>query len=438
LKGTSRRRRLRDVLPSDLFRRTLLMVALPILFLFGIATWFFFDRHWDTVQRRLAFGVANDLAFFVNRYVADDFPTAVALDWERATLVRCGPAAERPRLQRSSPWVVTSIWAFEHAMDNRLPDVPRQAVGQFGDDLHLTLATGRGRIDCRFPLDRITTSTPYIFLIWILSTALLVLSLSVYFLWKQIVPIRHLSGAMDAFGRGEDRGPIVERGADEIRRAARAFEQMKARIQRQVQRRTAMLAAVSHDLRTPLSRMRIEVEMLDDSPDKDGLRQDIAEMEAMIQNYLDFARDQATEPVRNLDLGELAAGVAATFRHDGVAVTLPAAPLWVWGRADALRRALGNLIANALRYGTCCRVSVRAEERTAVVVIDDDGPGIPADRRADVFRPFVRLDDARNALTGGAGLGLAIARDVVLSHGGSLKIDAAPAAGARLVLTLPR
>jgi two-component system osmolarity sensor histidine kinase EnvZ len=425
-------------MPRDLFRRSLLMVALPILLLFGIATWFFFDRHWDTVQRRLISSATGELAFLVRAHEAGGLPADVAILLERTTEVRCAPSGNLPDASEPELWSQPSVSALDRAIALSLPHVPHKTVGQFGSDIHVLFETAKGPLDCRLPLKRVATSTTFVFLAWVLGTALLVLGLSAFFLWKQVVPIRRLAGAMDAFGKGEDLGAIPERGADEIRRAARAFERMKARIQRQVRRRTEMLAAISHDLRTPLSRMRIEVEMLGDSVDKDGLREDITDMERMIQGYLDFARDQVTEPTRSGDVVALVRSVAVTFRHDQVDVTCDLnGPLNLRFRPEGLRRALSNIIGNSLRHGRHCWISVSITPGFAVVTVDDDGPGIPAERRSDVFRPFVRLDESRNAATGGVGLGLTIARDLVLAHGGDIVVDTAPQGGARFVLSLP-
>ena len=420
------RLRLRDVMPRDLFRRSLLMVALPILLLFAIATWFFFDRHWDTVQRRLISSVTSELAFLVRAHEAGGLPADVAILLERTTEVRCAPATNALAAVEPELWSQLSVSALDQAVARALPNVPHKTVGQFGSDLHIVFETAKGVLDCRLPLKRVATSTTFVFLAWVLGTALLVLGLSAFFLWKQVVPIRRLSGAMDAFGKGEDLGAIQERGADEIRRAARAFERMKARIQRQVRRRTEMLAAISHDLRG-------------DSSDKDGLRQDIADMERMIQGYLDFARDQVTEPTEVVDVMGLVRSVAETFRHDQVAVTHDrTAPLHLRLRPEGMRRALGNIVANGLRHGMHCWIQISATPETVAIIVDDDGSGIPQDQRGDIFRPFVRLDESRNAATGGVGLGLTIARDIALTHGGDIVVEDAPQGGARFVLTLPR
>ncbi len=425
-------------MPRDLFRRSLLMVALPILLLFAIATWFFFDRHWDTVQRRLISSATGELAFLVRAYEAGGLPADVAILLERTTEVRCAPAAKPPNASEPELWSQFSVTALDQAIARSLPRVPHRTVGQFGTDLHVLFDTARGPLDCRLPLKRVATTTTFVFLAWVLGTALFVLGLSAFFLWKQVVPIRRLAGAMDAFGKGEDLGAIQERGADEIRRAARAFERMKARIQRQVRRRTEMLAAISHDLRTPLSRMRIEVEMLGDSTDKEGLRQDIADMERMIQGYLDFARDQVAEPTGAIDIVALVRSVAETFRYDQVAVTSDlGGPLQLRLRPEALRRALVNVIGNGLRHGKHCWISLVKTADFVLIMIDDDGPGIPENRRTDVFRPFVRLDESRNSATGGVGLGLTIARDIALTHGGDIVVDTAPSGGARFILSLP-
>ncbi|MCA8929625.1 MAG: HAMP domain-containing protein [Alphaproteobacteria bacterium] len=433
------RLRLRDVMPRDLFRRSLLMVAVPVILLFSIATWFFFERHWETVQRRLIYGTTGEIAFLVQSFEAGGLPADIAILLERTTQVRCVPHGQERDFENPALWRRPTITALDRALNGALPNNPHRTEGVFGDDLHLSFETERGRLDCRFPIKQVSTSTTFVFLAWVLGTALLVLGLAAFFLWKQVVPVRRLAVAMDAFGRGEDLGSIQERGADEIRRAARAFERMKARIQRQVRRRTEMLAAISHDLRTPLSRMRIEVEMLGDGVDKEGLRQDIGDMEGMIQGYLDFARDQVSEPTREVDMVDLVIGLASTFRHDQVDVQIGTeAPLMLRVRPDAVRRAIGNVVGNALRYGGHCWIGLTAMTNTVRIIVDDDGPGIPADRRADVFRPFVRLDESRNAATGGVGLGLTIARDIVLTHGGDITVEASPRGGARFVVALAR
>lgn len=433
------RLRLRDIMPRDLFRRSLLMVALPIILLFSIATWFFFDRHWDIVQRRLIYGTAGELIFLVRAYEAGNLTAETAILLERSTQVRCVPDAESMALEIPALWRKPTLDALDRVLASSLPDVTHRTEGVFGGDLHLSFDTTRGPLDCRFPIKLVSTSTTYVFLAWVLGTALLVLGLSAFFLWKQVVPVRRLAVAMDAFGRGEDLGPIRERGADEIRRAARAFERMKARIQRQVRRRTEMLAAISHDLRTPLSRMRLEVEMLGDEVEKEGLRQDIGDMESMIQGYLDFARDQVSEPTQTVDVTALVQAVAEAFRHDRIEVTGDwREPVEIRARLESLRRSLNNIVANALRYGRYCWIGIAASDDQVTITVDDDGPGIPAERRADVFRPFFRLDESRNMATGGIGLGLTIARDILLAHGGDIVVDRAPQGGARFVITLPR
>ncbi len=433
------RLRLRDVMPRDLFRRSLLMVAVPVILLFSIATWFFFEHHWETVHRRLIASTTGEIAFLVRSYEAGGLPADISILLERTTQVRCVPDNQTGVFENPALWRQPTISALDRALERAMPNIRHQTEGVFGDDLHLTFETTRGPLDCRFPIKQVSTSTTFVFLAWVLGTALLALGLSSFFLWKQVVPVRRLALSMDAFGRGEDLGPIQERGADEIRRAARAFERMKARIQRQVRRRTEMLAAISHDLRTPLSRMRIEVEMLDDSIDKEGLRQDIGDMEAMIQGYLDFARDQVTEPTQAVDIVAMVQSLAETFRHDRVEVAhdLPE-DIQLRARPESLRRALNNIIANALRYGGHCWIAIATTANQAIITVDDDGPGIPADRRADIFRPFVRLDESRNAATGGVGLGLTIARDVVMAHGGDIVVKEAPQGGARFIVTLPR
>jgi two-component system osmolarity sensor histidine kinase EnvZ len=227
-------------------------------------------------------------------------------------------------------------------------------------------------------------------------------------------------------------------GALEVRQAAAAFIVMRDRIRRQIVQRTEMLAGVSHDLRTPLTRMKLQLALMGENEEIEELRADIVEMEQMIDAYLAFARGEGGEAPQKINLeellrdviGGLPGGDAVTFTSDG--------PLEIEIRPVAMKRCLGNLIGNAIRYAGTVAVNASRHQRTVTVVVDDDGPGIPADQREAVFRPFVRLDPSRNAATGGVGLGLTIARDIAHGHGGEINLETSPLGGLRVVLTLPR
>jgi two-component system osmolarity sensor histidine kinase EnvZ len=256
---------------------------------------------------------------------------------------------------------------------------------------------------------------------------------------RELVPIEHLGVAADALGKGRDVPNFAFAGGTrEVRNAATAFQTMRIRLQRSIQQRTEMLAGVSHDLRTPLTRMKLSLAMLPDSPETKELDDDVADMQRMIEAYLAFARGEGDEEPTPCDLSDILEDVAAGARRDGadVAVTWQG-DMNVELRPIAIKRCITNLVSNALRYGTRAEIRAVRGKTSVEISVDDDGPGIPAERREDVFRPFVRLDESRNVDTGGSGLGLTIARDIARSHGGDISLDGSPLGGLRVVVRLP-
>jgi two-component system osmolarity sensor histidine kinase EnvZ len=259
------------------------------------------------------------------------------------------------------------------------------------------------------------------------------------FMRNQVRPIQRLAEAADRFGKGQDlEEDFHPEGALEVRRAAAAFNLMQRRIRRQIRQRTDMLSGVSHDLRTPITRMKLQLAMLADDPDVGELKGDIAEMERMIEGYLTFARGEGNESTTETDLGLLVEDIVATWRRNGVKIDSHVeGRLTAWVRPDAVKRSIENLIANASRYGGQLWVRAGRRGEAIEVTVDDDGPGIPEAQREDVFRPFYRLEESRNPDTGGTGLGLAIARDLLRSHGGDIMLEDSPHGGLRARVRLP-
>jgi two-component system osmolarity sensor histidine kinase EnvZ len=271
-------------------------------------------------------------------------------------------------------------------------------------------------------------------------TSIVVLTIAILFLRNQIKPIVRLADAAEAFGKGREAPNFRPRGAREVRRAAAAFLEMKTRIERAIEQRTTMLAGVSHDLRTPLTRMRLALEFLGGGePEVAELKADVIAMERMVQGYLEFARGEGPEQPRDTDLGLLIEEVAASARRDGAEISLALPEDYVLPlRPDAMRRCIANLLSNARRYGGHIWVTALPVADGVDIFIDDDGPGIPPAQRENVFRPFFRLDPSRNPSTGGVGLGLTIARDVARGHGGELTLEESPQRGLRVRLHLPQ
>jgi two-component system osmolarity sensor histidine kinase EnvZ len=311
-------------------------------------------------------------------------------------------------------------------------------TGALDDHVVIALQLPEGVLEIVTNRKRLFSSTTYIFVLWMVGTAMILFGVATIFMRNQVRPIRRLAAAADNFGKGRDAPNFKPEGAREVRQAASAFIAMRDRIQRQIQQRTEMLAGVSHDLRTPLTRMKLQLAMLGNGDGVKELASDVTEMEHMLEGYLAFARGEGSEEPVATDLSALLDEVAQQVRRRGDAVDLHCeGSIQVPLRRNAFKRCLTNLIENAVRFAD--HVSVRAGQRGNAVelTIDDDGPGIPADKRDDVFKPFFRLEASRNRGTGGVGLGLTIARDVVRSHGGEVTLDDSPAGGLRARIRLP-
>ncbi len=431
---------LNKVLPRSLLGRSLLIIVTPLILLQVVSTWVFYESHWDTVTRRLAATVAGDIAA-VTAHMQDaapaDYPRVFAVAARTQQLqIAFAPGARLP----GDPVVRRSL------VDVKLATELDKLVGQpFLIDtrsqekvveIHVQLADGVLQVS--LPRRRLFSSTTYVFILWMVGTSLILFAVATLFMRDQVRPIRRLAAAAENFGKGRDVPDFKPEGAAEVRQAAAAFNLMRDRITRQITQRTEMLAGVSHDLRTPLTRMKLQLALLGDGPDAADLKADVAEMEKMVDGYLAFARGEGAEQPVPTDLAQLLGDVVNGAVRDGAAIELEApAGLMVALRPDAFRRCLANLIANAQRYADRIAVAARRSGQTVEITVDDDGPGIPADRREEAFKPFFRLEGSRNPATGGIGLGLTIARDVARGHGGDLVLETSPLGGLRALVRLP-
>jgi len=281
-------------------------------------------------------------------------------------------------------------------------------------------------------------SNSEIFLLWMVGTSAVLLFVAIIFLRNQIKPILKLADAAEAFGKGRDAPNFRPRGAREVRRAAQAFIEMKTRVERAIEQRTAMLAGVSHDLRTVLTRFKLELALIDDSPEVEAMKKDIDEMARMLEAYLAFARGDLGESAAPTDMAAFIDELKDDAERHGHKVTVQfhGTPI-VTVRPAAFKRCVGNLVSNAARYASAIAITGHRDHRYLTITVDDDGPGIPPAQREDVFKPFLRLDDARNQDEGGTGLGLAIARDIARSHGGDIALGDSPMGGLRATVKVP-
>jgi two-component system, OmpR family, osmolarity sensor histidine kinase EnvZ len=427
-------------LPRGLLGRSLIIIVAPMVLLVGVVTYVFFERDLDATTRRLARDVAGDVALLVT---LEDSTPALERDAVRALSARQLRYRltfhDGARLPPSLPSGNTIDVALDDIIASRVGPNRHFVTSRIGEDFDIKVETHDGVLEVVAPRDRVTVSGPDIFILWMMGSALILVAIAVLFLRNQVRPIERLARAAESFGKGRAVPDFKPYGAIEVRRAAQAFLTMRERIDRYVNQRTEMLAGVSHDIKTPLTRMKLALAMMS-GKEVAELKGDIAEMERMLDDYLAFARGEGGEDSKDTDLAELvrdtAAAAARAWQASDVAVKGPEYLMLNIKRA-ALRRCLTNLVDNALKHGRKAQVTLSRDERFAEVAVEDDGPGIPEARREEAFRPFHRLDEGRNLQTGGSGLGLAIARDIARAHGGDILLDKSALGGLKAVIRLP-
>ena len=430
-------------LPTSLWGRSLLIIVLPVLIMQVAVTWAFFDAHWQTVTARLSDGLAGDIAWAVESYADNPTPRNLEIIAERAERsmslsvdLREGdvlPAEAR----RGAIGVVDRT--LEKALANRLDQPFWFDTTRYPAYVDVRVQQPQGVLRIIAPRERAVATQAHIFVLWLFVATILLMGVAILFIRNQVRAIERLAEAAEAFGRGEARERFKPSGAREVRAAAQAFMDMRDRIQRHIDQRTALLASVSHDLRTPLTRLRLELALAPAFKRAEAMRGDLDEMEHMIDEYLALARGEAGEPAQEVLVADLLAGAGEDARRAGAEVEI-AAPegLTAIVRPLAFKRALTNLAGNAAAHGDHVRLSARPLPSGGIeVAVEDDGPGIPDDMHEEAFRPFSRLDDSRNQNRKGVGLGLAIARDVARGHGGDITLGRSELGGLRALVRLP-
>lgn len=432
---------LKRFMPKSLYGRVALIVILPIFLMQSVITYVFFDRHWDTVTANQSANIAGQISLLTRLFEEAGSPEereriqSIALeDLDISTRFESGNSI--PARNKLSPFnLYNKTLHRQLAEELNRPFWFDTKSWPFYVEIRVQLADG-ALVFLPFR-DRVFATTGPVFVFWLIGTSLLLGSIAIVFLRNQVRSILRLAAAAEAFGRGRDMPGFRPSGATEVRRAGRAFIAMRERIKRHLDQRTTMLAGVSHDLRTPLTRMKLALAMLPDNADAEELRRDVAEMEKMIEAYLEFASDiSSTGEPEQFDISDLVREIAEDAGGDD-RLQIGNLPALVFeGRRAPLKRAIANLVGNSLKYADKAAISVGRRGAFIEVVIDDDGPGIPEERRRDVFKPFFRLDEARSHQEG-VGLGLSIVREVARSHGGDVVLDESPMGGLRATLKLP-
>ena len=429
--------RLKSLIPRGLYGRAALILIVPVVTIQLVVSLAFIQRHFEGVTRQLTEAVAGEVAYLVA--VAEAMPdpaaalvaageVAQALDLRLAAT--SGPVAQQAQPPSLSALDLSGRVVVE-TLAAGLPALRQVTLTETPREVRLVLDTAHGPLEVTMPRRRVSASNPHQLLVLMILTSFLMTLIAFYFLRAQLRPITRLAAAAEAFGKGQHL-PYRPRGADEVRAAGRAFLDMRARIERQIEQRTLMLSGVSHDLRTPMTRLRLGLSMLPEDAETRALLSDLGQMERLVDEFLAFVRGDAMEEPLPVDPAALARAAVEAAARSGQTVRL----VRVEGsglatiRPQAVTRALENLLGNASRYAGRAEVSVIMGGRALRFVVEDDGPGIPRDRRDEALTPFVRLDAARDPNRGGGvGLGLAIAADVARSHGGALRLGESTALG---------
>jgi two-component system osmolarity sensor histidine kinase EnvZ len=435
-------RMFKGLLPKGLYARALFIIIAPMVILQSVIAFLFMERHYNTVTHRLSAAVVRDVAAIIDMrkgFSSDTDHTELRriAQTRLALVVDFLPITELPPIGPKP---------FFTPLDQALSEEIRKQIGRpFWIDtvgksslLEIRVQLEDSVMRVFAPRNAAYLSNSNIFLSWMVGTSLVLIAIAILFLRNQIRPILRLTEAVESFGKGRETPNVRARGASEVRRAAVAFLEMKMRVERAIEQRTTMLAGVSHDLRTVLTRFKLELAMLDDNTETDAMRKDVDEMSRMLEAYLAFARGDTGERAEPIDMAAFLDELRGDAERHGCSATAqfhghPVATV----RPHAFRRCLANLVTNAARYGDAVDISGHSDRRYMTITIDDDGPGIPPNRRDDAFKPFLRLDDARNQDLAGSGLGLAIARDIARSHGGDVMLGDSPMGGLRASVRIP-
>lgn len=428
-------------LPKSLFGRALAIIIIPIAIMQIVVAYIFFEAHWQTVTSSLSSSVAADIAVATRLY--DENPSAAQA--ERINGIITPQMNISVKLAQNETLPTATRNAFFSNLDRTLRRALADALGEqpfwfdttrYPNHIDIRVGTEAGTLRYIAPRERVFASTGFIFIFWMTMATAFLSMVSILFILNQARPIVRLAEAAERFGKGRSIEGFKPSGASEVRQAGQSFLDMQNRIGRHIEQRTTLLAGVSHDLRTPLTRLKLQLAMADDNDDIRAARRDISDMESMLDGYLDFARGLDGEEISEINISDMLSEII-----DPMAPPRPDVPAGIDTliniRETTIKRALTNIIENGRAYGTNVSVTVAPADDHIDIVVDDDGPGIAPDKRADALRPFVRLDTARGQNVKGVGLGLSIARDAAQAHGGDLILSDSPDGGLRVILRLP-
>ena len=415
-------KKFKDILPKGLYSRSLLIIIVPVVVLQGILTFVFLDRHWQLVTRKLSSAVASEIATFVD--VAPSLGLNKVVELSKKFYDAEVNYIPNQKLINNIPKPINLV---ENTLSKELSKI---MTDNFWVDAHtyekrviVQIEKEEGIYEFTIPRRNVYATNSHIFLVWMVISSLLLVSVAVIFMRQQIKPIEKLSKAAQQFGLGKKMENFKPSGATEVRRAAEAYLKMQERIERFIEQRTLMLAGVSHDLRTPLTRLKLQLEMLSDDKTNIELLSDVNEMQKMLENYLDFAEDVTREKAIKTDLKQMIKEIINSESIENKVIEFNVKndkPIFFECRAIAMKRCITNLLNNACSYGDDIRVALEKKKDVIDISIEDNGPGIDKTDYDKAIKPFIRLDSSRNQNIPGSGLGLSISQDITSNHGGKL------------------
>lgn len=434
---------LSKISPPGLFARSLLIIVLPIMIMQVVVTYLFFDIHWSRVSRSLSEFTASDISYITNQYIAN--PSTANFEHLKSDASKHFRLSVALRQGEKLPQSVrkAKIAAYDRTLNRALSQQLSYDywfdTTRYPDYVDIRVQVPEGVLRYLAYRDRVFASSGGLFITWLLGATLILATISVLFIRNQIKPMERLAEAAEEFGKGKSVN-LRPHGSREVRNATRAFLEMRNRIQRHIEQRTHILAGVSHDLRTPITRLKLELAMMPQDENIKAAQSDLKQMEEMLEEYLDFAKGEWANTNEYIDIYKLAAAAYHDARriNENITIETDENEAIVTGKATSIKRCFDNLISNALQYGNNVKVGIRCEGNFVFFTVEDDGPGLKPEEYDKALNPFSRLDEARNQNKKGVGLGLAIVRDVARSHGGELQLAPSDMGGLKAVIRLPK
>ena len=428
---------LRKIIPTSLLGRSIIIIFVPIFILVIITSIIFYQTSWNIISKRLTESVVADINVIVKLIDQDLKTKAINIakeDFKMQISIKENSGIENIVFQEQRGILSKRL---KQALINL--DKPfAYDLNNIDQGVKIIIKLNNNLLIINVDKDRLYSETAFVFLLWMIFASILLLIFSYFLMNKQIRPLKRLAIIAETFGRGLDAPELQSAGAAEIRQTANAFNQMRTRIKRFLKQRTDMLAGVSHDLRTPLTRMKLQLSLLKDEKAKKELEIDIKEMTAMLDSYVSFVRSEAPEPIESINLNNFLKEIIKNINILKIEINfLEKNIIQTSGRPLQLKRAFQNIIDNSIRYSDKLNIEIFTNDEGCCILLEDNGPGIPNRNYEDVFKPFFTLDPSRNKLKGESGLGLSITRDVIRSHGGEIKLDKSKLGGLKSIIQLP-